>query len=214
MFWEVSGYTWCVKMLGQKSNKAWVLLTAFSMWGPPSSCGPGSPSVLYKVYTAAARLWVHCPALPPYKGAVVTWSGVPWLGEPATPVFIVHLHYLYRQILWADEFHPKQLLWLLTKPHLVVSAPSASHRYVALFGHCIMKATFTSCEGRLKISSDFSSKLWLRPFTGTCLDHRGRVVGEEAPVKFRGNKKEQPEKSRLVVCDPECFRDWTGTKWP
>lgn len=104
---------------------------------------------------AAVRLWVHCPALPPYKGAVVTWSGVPWLGEPATPVFIVHLHYLYRQILWADEFHPKQLSWLVTKPHLVVSAPSASHRHVALFGHCIMKATFTSCEGHLKISSDF-----------------------------------------------------------
>lgn len=63
---------------------------------------------------AAVRLWVHCSALPPYKGAVVTWSGVPWLGEPATPVFIVHLHYLYRYCEQMNFIQSSCHGWLLS----------------------------------------------------------------------------------------------------
>lgn len=147
--------TWC-ENAGTKVQQG--MLTAFSMWGPPSSCGPGSPSILYKVYTTSSSKAVsplscstalqrRCRDLMGGEGPLAWWT--------SNPVFIVHLCYLYRQILWADEFHPKPLSWLLTKPHLVVSAPSACHRDVALFGHCIMKATFTSCEGHLKISSQW-----------------------------------------------------------
>lgn len=146
--------TWCENS-GTKVQQG--MLTAFSMWGTPSSCGPGSPSILYKVYTTSSNKTVSplsCSAALQRCCRDLMGASLGLVNQqPQFSLFICVN--LYRQILWADEFHPKPLSWLLTKPHLVVSAPSACHRDVALFGHCIMKATFTSCEGHLKISSQW-----------------------------------------------------------
>lgn len=148
---------------------------------------------------AAVRLWVCCPALLPCNGAVVIavviyslyWGPLAWW--TSNPRFA-----LFNCITSADRyceqlnFHLKQPSWMLPKPHLVVFAPSACHRDVTPFGHCIMKATLTSCDGHLKISK---SKLWLRLVTGDCLDHRKKVVGEDASVTFRGNTKKSNQKN-------------------
>lgn len=88
----VTQFKWFgVKMLGQKSNKAWVLLTAFSMWGPSSSCGPGS-SVLYKVYTTSSSKACESTVLLCHPTKVLSWPVLGSLGlvnqQPQFSLFI------------------------------------------------------------------------------------------------------------------------------
>lgn len=145
--------TWC-ENAGTKVQQG--MLTAFSMWGPPSSCGPGSPSVLYKVYTTSSSKAVSplsCSAA--LQRCCRDLMGA-FLGlvnqQPQFSLFIC---------VTSTDRYCEQMNFIQSSCHdcllslTLWSAPSACHRDVALFGHCIMKATFTSCEGHLKISSQW-----------------------------------------------------------